>query len=92
MLQFAELNRMTLPIHVSFIMRHGYSGDLEEAMCRAFYDEFQSDIPIKHEVIVERLAFFGDDGTPRTESVTKDDRDHSQWYDRNTLCLAKNAK
>ena len=88
MLQFAELNRMTLPIHDSFIMRQGYAGDLEEAMRRAFYDEFQSDIPIKHEVIVERVALFKDDGTPRTEAVTKDDREHSQWYDRNTMWLS----
>jgi hypothetical protein len=60
---------------------------LEEAMRRAFYDEFQSDIPIKHEVIVEREPLFEDDGKPRTEAVTKDDREHSQWYDRNTLWL-----
>jgi len=65
-----------------------FAGDLEEAMRRAFYDEFQSDIPIKHEVIVERAALFEDDGTPRTEAVTKDDREHSQWYDRNTLWLS----
>ena len=89
MLQFAELNRMTLPIHDSFIMRQGFAGDLEEAMRRAFYDEFQSDIPIKHEVIVERVALFEDDGTPRTEAVAKDDREHSQWYDRNTMWLSK---
>ena len=89
MLQFADLNRMTLPIHDSFIMRQGYAGDLEEAMRRAFYDEFQSDIPIKHEVIVERVALFEDDGTPRTEAVTEDDREHSQWYDRNTAWLSQ---
>ena len=89
MLQFAELNRMTLPIHDSFIMRQGYAGDLEEAMRRAFYDEFQSDIPIKHEVIVERVALFEDDGSPRTEAVTKDDREHSKWYDRNTMWLSE---
>ena len=47
-------------------MRQGFAGDLEEAMRRAFYDEFQSDIPIKHEVIVERPPLFEDDGTPRT--------------------------
>ena len=87
MLQFAKLNRMTLPIHDSFIMRQGFAGDLEEAMRRAFYDEFQSDIPIKHEVIVERPPLFEDDGTPRTEEITKDDREHSQWYDRNTMWL-----
>ena len=33
MLQFAKLNRMTLPIHDSFIMRQGFAGDLEEAIC-----------------------------------------------------------
>ena len=91
MLQFVDQNQVALPIHDSFIMRQGYAGDLEEAMRRAFYDEFQSDIPVKHEVIVERVALFEDDGTPRTEKVTKDDREHSQWYDRNTLWLAKNA-
>ena len=91
MLQFVDQNQVALPIHDSFIMKQGYAGDLEEAMRRAFYDEFQSDIPVKHEVIVERVALFEDDGTPRTEEVTKDDREHSQWYDRNTLWLSKNA-
>ena len=33
------------------------------------------------------LALFEDDGTPRTKAVTKDDREHSQWYDRNTMWL-----
>lgn len=47
----------------------------------------QSVIPIKHEVIAERIALFEEDGTPRTEAVTKDDREHSQWYDRNTMWL-----
>jgi hypothetical protein len=39
------------------------------------------------EVIAERIALFEEDGTPRTEAVTKDDREHSQWYDRNTMWL-----
>jgi hypothetical protein len=30
------------------------------------------------EVIAERIALFEEDGTPRTEAVTKDDREHSQ--------------
>lgn len=69
-------------------MRAGFAEDLEEAMRRAFYDEFQADIPVKHEVVEERIAFFEEDGTPRIEAVTKDDREHSQWYDRNTMWLA----
>jgi len=86
-LQFAEQNQVALPIHDSFIMREGFAGDLEEAMRRAFYDEFQADIPIKREVIIERIAQFDEEGYPRTDAVTRDDRKHSQWYDRNTLWL-----
>ena len=92
MRQFAKLNRMTLPIHDSFIMRQGFAGDLEEAMRRAFYDEFQSDIPIKHEVIIERPPLFEDDGNPITEEITNDDSEHSQWYDRNTMWLVNKGK
>ena len=33
-------------------------------------------------------VLFEDDETPRTEAVTKDDREHSQWYDRNTMWLS----
>ena len=87
MLQFAEQNQVALPIHDSFMMREGFAGDLEEAMRRAFYDEFRADIPIKREVIIERIALFDDDGNPRIDAVTRDDRKHSQWYDRNTLWL-----
>ena len=89
MLQRPDQNQAVLPIHDSFIMRQGYAGDLEEAMRRAFYDEFQSDIPIKHEVIVERVTLFEDDGTPRTKAVTKDDKEYSHWHDRNTLWLSR---
>ena len=87
MLQFADQNQVALPIHDSFIMRQGCAGDLEESMRRAFYDEFQSDIPIKQEVIIERIALFDEQGEPRTEEVTRDDREHSQWYERNTMWL-----
>jgi len=92
MLQFAEQSQVALPIHDSFIMREGFAGDLEEAMRRAFYDEFQADIPIKREVIIERIALFDDDGNPRIDAVTRDDRKHSQWYDRNTLWLYSRGK
>ena len=44
---------------------------LEEAMRRAFYDEFQADIPIKREVIIERIALFDEQGNPRTDAVTE---------------------
>ena len=69
------------------MMREGFLGDLEEAMCRAFYDEFQADIPIKKEVIIERIALFDAEENPRVDADTRDDRKHSHWYDRNTLWL-----
>ena len=87
MLQFTNDNQVCLPIHDSFIMRQGFAGHLEEAMRRAFYEQFRSDIPIKQDIIAERVALFEEDGSPRTDKVTKDDREHSQWYDRNTLWL-----
>ena len=31
-------------------------------------------------------------GNPRTDAVTRDDRKHSQWYDRNTLWLYSRGK
>ena len=52
-------------------------------MCR----KLCADIPIKHEVIVERVQLFKDDGSPNTDEVTEDDREHSQWHGRNTLWL-----
>tara|TARA_Y100001960_G_C14355610_1_gene671697 strand:+ start:89 stop:496 length:408 start_codon:yes stop_codon:yes gene_type:complete len=61
-----------------------HADDMKAMLSRWF---FADDIPIKHEVIVERVALFEDDGTPRPEAVTKDDREHSQWYDRNTMWL-----
>ena len=91
MLQFAIQNQVALPIHDSFIMQEGYAGHLEEAMRRAFYDEFEADIPLKQEVITERIALFDEGGNPRIKEVTADDKEHSQWYDRNTMWLYSKA-
>ena len=83
MLQFAELNRMTLPIHDSFIMHHGHGGELEEAMRRAFHGRFRSDIPVSTEIInwIEP-----DDKPPAEISVDyileKSD-EYGQWSKRN---------
>ena len=91
MLQFANHNQVALPIHDSFIMQEGYAGHLDEAMRRAFYDEFEADIPLKQEVITERIALFDENGDPRIKEVTADDKEHSQWYDRNTMWLYSKA-
>ena len=44
-------------------------------------------IPLKQEVIIERIALFDESGNPRIKEVTADDKEHSQWYDRNTMWL-----
>ena len=87
MLHFAKQHLVALPIHDSFIMREQYAGELEEAMRRGFYNEFKADIPLKREVIIERVAQFDEQGSPRISAVTRDDREHSQWFDRNTQWL-----
>ena len=87
MLQCTDRHIVSLPIHDSFILREGLAGDLEETMRRAFYNEFGEDIGVSKELVIERVALFDEKGNPRTDEVTKDDREHSQWYDRNTLWL-----
>ena len=62
MLQFANQNQVALPIHDSFMMQEGHAGHLEEAMRRAFYDEFEADIPLKQEVIAERISYLSPSG------------------------------
>ena len=37
--------------------------------------------------MIERVALFDEKGNPRTDEVTEDDREHSQWYTRNILWL-----
>ena len=87
MLQCTDRHIVSLPIHDSFILREGLAGDLEETMRRAFYNEFGEDIGVSKELVIERVALFDEKGNPRTDEVTKDDRKHSQWYDRNTMWL-----
>ena len=56
MLQFTKIDAPALPVHDSFIMHHGYGGELEEAMKRAYYERFNEDIKIKEEIIDEIQA------------------------------------
>ena len=51
MLQFAKIDAPALPVHDSFIMHHGYGGELEEAMRRAFYDHFRGYHSTKHPIL-----------------------------------------
>ena len=83
MLQFAAIDAPALPVHESFIMHHGYGGELEGAMRRAFYERRESDIPVKQEVITWPVS---DDSPPKSVSVDEvleADAEYSQWKARN---------
>ena len=68
-------------------MRQQYASDLEEMMRRAFHLRFGEDIPVSSEIIIEPPRLFKDDGTPRTDEMAAEDREHSQWSDRNVMWM-----
>ena len=89
MLQFAAIDAPALPVHDSFIMHHGYGGELEEAMRRAFHERRGSDIPVKQEVITWSVS---DDSPPKLVSVDEileSYAEYSQWNARNEAWFAQ---
>ena len=89
MLQFAAIDAPALPVHDSFIMHHGYGGELEEAMRRSFHERRGSDIPVKQEVITWSVS---DDSPPKSVSVDEileNDAEYSQWNARNEAWFAQ---
>ena len=83
MLHFVEMDAPALPIHDSFIMHHGYGGELEESMRRSFHERFGSDIPRKKEIIEWPMS---DDSPPRSidfEEVLEMEAEYSKWVSRN---------
>ena len=91
MLHFAKIDAPAYPIHDSFIMHHGYGGELEEAMRRSFYDIFENDIPVKHEIIEWEPS---NDDAPNTidvEVVLHKQNEYSQWHARNEAWFQKRA-
>ena len=97
MLHFAKEDAPALPVHDSFIMHHGYAGELEESMRRTFYDRFGQDIKVKAEMIEEVKP--KDDypiGHPKfwqdisIEALIEGDKEYSQWQDRDAKWLGRN--
>lgn len=68
MLHFAAIDAPALPVHDSFIMHHGFGGELEEAMRRAFYDRFGGDIPTSDEMLSWTPA---DDSPPHSPDLNE---------------------
>ena len=89
MLHFAAMDAPALPVHDSFIMHHGYGGELEEAMRRTFYDRFGGDIPTSNEMLEETKA---DDSPPvwiGLDEVLELQKEYSQWQARNDAWFAQ---
>jgi hypothetical protein len=81
------MDALALPVHDSFIMHHGYGGELEEAMRRVFYDRFGGDIPAKEgEMIVEITAKDTDEQPEMSlDEIIKGKIEYSQWQDRDGI-------
>ena len=89
MLHFSAMDAPALPIHDSFIMHHGYGGELEEAMRRSYYDIFKSDIGIKEEICseikVDKTTLNGNVEWDNIEfdHLMEKRQEYSKWNDRN---------
>ncbi|MDA9735244.1 hypothetical protein N9V16_07015 [SAR116 cluster bacterium] len=96
MLDFVKEDAPALPVHDSFIMHHGYAGELEESMRRTFYDRFGQDIKVKAEMIEEvkpkndypigHPKFWQDISI---EALVEGDKEYSQWQDRDAMWLSR---
>ena len=91
MLQFAKMDYPALPIHDSFIMHHafGNSGELEEAMRRAFYERFNRDIGISRELVTTH-SISEINKNEDLSDVFKADGPYSLYNKRNDLWFSKN--
>jgi hypothetical protein len=87
MLHFQKMDAPVLPVHDSFIMHHGYGGELEEAMRRGFHERFNSDIPVKEEIL-EALPSIPIEEQPdnlSVDEILKGEVEYSQWQDRDRM-------
>ena len=70
MLNFAEMDAPTLPVHDSFICHHGYAetGEIEEIMRKAFFEEMNEHIS-KVDTEILSWSYYKEDSTPNGPSV-----------------------
>ena len=90
MLWFQKMDAPALPVHDSFIMHHAYGGELEEAIRRAFYERFNSDIPIKEEILeaLPALPYEEQPDNLSVEDIIKGEVEYAQWQDRDRMWWA----
>jgi len=93
-LQFANSDSPTLPIHDSFVMHHGYGdkGGLEEAMRRTYFERFNSSLSEKRDLVEkvdhkkirlddEKKPANNGDGIIQVDDIINVDSEYSQWRD-----------
>lgn len=73
MLHFANNGIPVLPIHDSFLIFHSLADELEELMCRLFFEQFGKHISTKRVPMIEQPSFVSEE--------------YSQWSDRNEKWL-----
>ena len=93
MLHFSAMDAPALPIHDSFIMHHGYAGELEESMRRTFFVRFDKDIGVKTEIIekvkpkdIDPNNIEWDDTS--IEAILEGDKEYSEWQERDSMWLS----
>ena len=90
MLHFVGMDAPAPPVHDSFIVHHGYaeSGEMEEAMRRAFHETFGESIKVSEEIIdwqYRKTQSDTDEIKPLSmNQILQADDDVSQWKQRHT--------
>ena len=88
MLHFSKMDYPALPVHDSFIMHHafGSSGELEEAMRRAYYNRNGKDIGVSNEIIIYQSDNESNNKTDETfDDILNPEPEYSQWSNRDDL-------
>ena len=89
MLQFCQMDYPALPVHDSFIMHHafGASGELEEAMRRAYYNRNGKDINVSNEIVIPQNTSIKANET--FDEVLDPEPEYSQWKNRDVMWMSE---
>ena len=88
MLHFSKMDYPALPVHDSFIMHHafGSSGELEEAMRRAYYNRNGKDIGVSNEIIIYQTDNKNNNKSDETfDDILNPEPEYSRWSNRDDL-------
>ena len=89
MLHFAAVDAPALPVHDSFIMHHGFGGELEESMRREFHKRLGGDIPTSKEMLAWKPSDDNPPVSPNLDEVLAAEHEYSQWQARNDAWFAQ---